>query len=91
MNLATVTLASTVPLLVAPLLSWISSRATTSGERRLVTTAWASSANLLSGLPGARFSTLYVAMVASRSAAGAVTSRSRWLSWTAPTEVAASV
>lgn len=57
-NLATVWLASTVPSLLAPLLSWISSRATTSGERRWVTTPAASSANLLSGLVAARFSTL---------------------------------
>ena len=58
MNFATVWSAATTPLSVAPLLSWISSRARMSGVPRLVTTASASRANLAAGLLAARFSTL---------------------------------
>ena len=45
----------------APLLSWISSRATMSGVFRLSTMPAASRSNFAAGSPGARFSTLYVA------------------------------
>jgi hypothetical protein len=58
MNLATVWSAATTVSLVAPLLSWISSRARMSGDPRLFTTASASRVNFDAGLVAARFSTL---------------------------------
>ena len=60
-SVATVRVESTVPSLVAPLSSWISSRARMSGLRRLVTTWPARRSNFSCGLSGARFSTLNVA------------------------------
>ncbi len=57
-NLVSVTSAATTPSLVGPLLSWISSRASTSGLARLVTTALASRSNLAWSSAGDRFSTL---------------------------------
>ena len=64
-SLLHVWLASTIPLLVVPLLSWISSTATMSGALRLLTKVEARRANLLSGSLGARFSTLNDAIASS--------------------------
>ncbi len=55
--------ASTTPLFVAPLLSWISISATMSGLRRELTICVASAANFAAGLLAARFSTLNDATV----------------------------
>ena len=60
-SLLSVWSAATVPSSVAPLLSWISSSATMSGDRRLVTTPCGERGELGCGSAGARFSTLYVA------------------------------
>jgi hypothetical protein len=62
-SFCTVWSAATVPSFVAPLLSWISSRDTMSGDWRLCTIAAACSAKVLSD--GSRFSTLYVATASS--------------------------
>src|SRR6266516_6033245 len=60
-SLVSVWSAATTPLSVAPVLSWISSTAMTSGFFRLSTTPAARRWYLVSPSPGARFSTLYVA------------------------------
>ena len=77
MSSARVWSASVVPSLVGPLLSWISSSATMSGDLRLLTMSPASSANFASASPGSRFSTLKVATESSLAAASLATSCSR--------------
>ena len=76
-SFATVAVESTVPSLLAPLSSWISSSARMSGLCRLVTTCPARRSNFACGLSGARFSTLNVATARSLWPWGAVTSRLR--------------
>ena len=76
--------AATVPSLVGPLLSWISSRATMSGLLRLVTMPWASAGELVAGSVGSRFSTLYVATASSLSRCLRVVSR-----WIPPADLGA--
>ena len=67
--------ASTTPLSVTPLLSWISSRLMTSGDRRLFTMRSAIFAKVPS--LGSRFSTLNVAMASSCGPGSPATSRAR--------------
>lgn len=69
--------AATVPSFTAPLLSWISSSASTSGAARLRTAYVASWSYLVCGSPGARFSTLNVATESCSRLALRVTSRCR--------------
>ncbi len=80
--------ASTTPSFVVPLSSWTSSRATTSGEARLVTRAAARRSNFACGVLGERFSTLYVATASSSSFCLRVVSRRSLLSLSVPSSVA---
>ena len=68
---------ATVPSFTAPLLSWISSSASTSGAARFFTTYAASWSYLACGSAGARFSTLKVATASCSRLAFFVTSRCR--------------
>src|ERR1700712_3997258 len=88
-SLLSVWSAATTPSSVAPSLSWISSTEITSGDFRLVTTPAPRRSNFDCGSLGARFSTLYVATASWSLAWGVATVPGRWLSWYAPSVVAA--
>ncbi len=78
-----------MPSFFAPLLSWISSRDTMSGDRRLFTIAAAWAANVSS--VGSRFSTLYVATASSEERCLRMVSRSRPALFSVPSSLATRV
>ncbi len=86
-SFVSVSVASTTVSFVGPLLSWISSSETMSGERMLFTIWPASASNFDCGSAASRFSTLNVATESSFRPGAAVTSRARPLSTRVSTEV----